>query len=148
MIILGVGGGIAAYKAADLLRKLVEAGNDVRVVPTASALNFVGAPTWAALSHHPVAADVWTDADAVPHVQLGRRADGTRVVTGIAEVQGREGDTITFDIPKRELRLEVADDEIARRLREVKQPEPRFKRGVFAKYANTVSSASEGAVTS
>jgi len=60
----------------------------------------------------------------------------------------REGDTITFDIPNRELRLEVDDDEIARRLREVKQPEPRFTRGVFAKYASTVSSASEGAVTS
>jgi dihydroxy-acid dehydratase len=58
-----------------------------------------------------------------------------------------EGDTITFDIKKRELRLEVPADEIAKRLKEVKQPEPRFKRGVFAKYANTVSSASEGAVT-
>ncbi|MBS1800728.1 MAG: dihydroxy-acid dehydratase [Acidobacteria bacterium] len=59
----------------------------------------------------------------------------------------REGDTITFDIKNRELRLEVPAEEIARRLKEVKQPEPRFKRGVFAKYANTVSSASEGAVT-
>jgi dihydroxy-acid dehydratase len=58
-----------------------------------------------------------------------------------------EGDKITFDINKRELRLEVPAEEIARRLKEVKQPEPRFKRGVFAKYANTVSSASEGAVT-
>jgi dihydroxy-acid dehydratase len=58
-----------------------------------------------------------------------------------------EGDTITFDINKRELRLEVPAEEIAKRLKEVKQPEPRFKRGVFAKYASTVSSASEGAVT-
>ena len=58
-----------------------------------------------------------------------------------------EGDTITFDIKKRELRLEVPTEEIAKRLKEVKQPEPRFKRGVFAKYANSVSSASEGAVT-
>jgi dihydroxy-acid dehydratase len=58
-----------------------------------------------------------------------------------------EGDTITFDIKKRELRLEVPAEEIAKRLKEVKQPEPRFKRGVFAKYASTVSSASEGAVT-
>ena len=61
-VVLGVAGGIAAYKAADLLRKLTEAGHDVTVVPTASALQFVGAPTWAALSHHPVATDVWTDA--------------------------------------------------------------------------------------
>ncbi|GGA64350.1 dihydroxy-acid dehydratase [Edaphobacter acidisoli] len=59
----------------------------------------------------------------------------------------REGDTITFDIPNRELRLEVPAEEIAKRLKEVKQPEPRFKRGVFAKYTNTVSSASQGAVT-
>jgi len=58
-----------------------------------------------------------------------------------------EGDKITFDVNKRELRLEVPAEEIAKRLKEVKQPEPRFKRGVFAKYANTVSSASEGAVT-
>ncbi len=58
-----------------------------------------------------------------------------------------EGDTITFDINKRELNLDVPAEEIAKRLKAVKQPEPRFKRGVFAKYANTVSSASEGAVT-
>ncbi|HEY2038894.1 MAG TPA: dihydroxy-acid dehydratase [Edaphobacter sp.] len=63
----------------------------------------------------------------------------------IAAVQ--EGDKITFDINKRELRLEVPAEEIAKRLKAVKQPEPRFKRGVFAKYANSVSSASEGAVT-
>ena len=58
-----------------------------------------------------------------------------------------EGDTITFDIPNRELRLEVSAEEIARRLADFKAPEPRYKRGVFAKYAATVSSASEGAVT-
>jgi dihydroxy-acid dehydratase len=58
-----------------------------------------------------------------------------------------EGDRITFDIPKRELRLDVPEDEIARRLKEWKAPEPRYKRGVFAKYSATVSSASEGAVT-
>ncbi|HZY63264.1 MAG TPA: dihydroxy-acid dehydratase [Edaphobacter sp.] len=58
-----------------------------------------------------------------------------------------EGDTITFDIPNRELRLEVSAEEIAKRLKAVKQPEPRFKRGVFAKYCNTVSGASQGAVT-
>ena len=58
-----------------------------------------------------------------------------------------EGDTITFDIPNRELRLEVPAEEITRRLADFKAPEPRYKRGVFAKYAATVSSASEGAVT-
>jgi dihydroxy-acid dehydratase len=63
----------------------------------------------------------------------------------IAAVQ--EGDMITFDIKKRELNLNVPAEEIARRLKDVKHPEPRYKSGVFAKYANTVSSASEGAVT-
>ena len=58
-----------------------------------------------------------------------------------------EGDTITFDIPNRELRLEVPAEEIARRLADFKAPEPRYTRGVFAKYAATVSSASQGAVT-
>ena len=59
----------------------------------------------------------------------------------------REGDTITFDIANRELRLEVPAEEIAARLRDWKAPEARYKRGVFAKYAASVSSASEGAVT-
>jgi dihydroxy-acid dehydratase len=59
----------------------------------------------------------------------------------------REGDTITFDIPNRKLTLNVPDAEITKRLAAWKAPEPRFKRGVFAKYANSVSSASEGAVT-
>jgi dihydroxy-acid dehydratase len=59
----------------------------------------------------------------------------------------REGDTITFDIPNRKLTLNVSDEEIAKRLKNFKAPESRYKRGVFAKYANSVSSASEGAVT-
>ena len=49
-VVLGVSGGIAAYKACELLRRLTESGHDVRVVPTASALHFVGAATWSALS--------------------------------------------------------------------------------------------------
>jgi dihydroxy-acid dehydratase len=59
----------------------------------------------------------------------------------------REGDTITFDIPNRTLTLEVSDEEIAARLKAWRAPEARYKRGVFAKYAATVASASEGAVT-
>ena len=74
-VILGVAGGIAAYKAAELLRRLTETGHDVRVVPTEGALRFVGEPTWAALSGHPVATDVWAGAHEVPHVRLGREAD-------------------------------------------------------------------------
>ena len=59
----------------------------------------------------------------------------------------REGDTITFDIPARKLTLNISDEEIAARLATFKAPEPRYKRGVFAKYAASVSSASEGAIT-
>ena len=59
----------------------------------------------------------------------------------------REGDTITFDIPNRKLTVEVSDEEIANRLKSWQAPEPRFKRGVFAKYANSVASAAQGAVT-
>jgi dihydroxy-acid dehydratase len=59
----------------------------------------------------------------------------------------REGDTIVIDIPSRTLTLNVPEAEIAARLAQWRAPEPRFKRGVFAKYANAVSSASEGAIT-
>jgi phosphopantothenoylcysteine decarboxylase / phosphopantothenate---cysteine ligase len=74
-VILGVAGGIAAYKACELLRLLTESGHQVRVVPTAAALNFVGAATWAALSGKPVATSVWDDVHEVPHVRLGQEAD-------------------------------------------------------------------------
>jgi phosphopantothenoylcysteine decarboxylase / phosphopantothenate---cysteine ligase len=85
-VVLGVAGGIAAYKACELLRLLTESGHDVRVVPTASALRFVGAPTWAALSGHPVADDVWTSAEDVPHVRLGRSADLVIVAPATADL--------------------------------------------------------------
>ena len=61
-VVLGVSGGIAAYKACELLRRFTESGHDVTVVPTAAALEFVGAATWAALSGKPVATDVWQSA--------------------------------------------------------------------------------------
>jgi len=97
-VVLGVGGGIAAYKAADLLRKLTEAGSDVTVVPTAAALEFVGAPTWAALSHHPVAADVWTGAADVPHVRLGREADLVVVAPATADLMARAAHGLADDL--------------------------------------------------
>ena len=71
-IVLGVSAGIAAYKACVLLRRFTEAGHDVRVVPTANALEFVGEATWAALSGHPVHSSVMADAHLVNHVLLGR----------------------------------------------------------------------------
>jgi phosphopantothenoylcysteine decarboxylase/phosphopantothenate--cysteine ligase len=97
-VILGVGGGIAAYKCADLLRRFTEAGHDVRVVPTASALQFVGAATWAALSHHPVTADVWTGAEDVPHVQLGREAELVVVAPATADLLARAAHGLADDL--------------------------------------------------
>src|SRR5215212_2660177 len=85
-VVLGVGGGIAAYKVADLLRRLTESGHRVRVVPTASALRFVGAPTWAALSGQPVSAEVWDDVDEVPHVRIGQEADLVVVAPATADL--------------------------------------------------------------
>jgi phosphopantothenoylcysteine decarboxylase/phosphopantothenate--cysteine ligase len=97
-IVLGVAGGIAAYKAADLLRRLVEAGHDVTVVPTSAALNFVGEATWAALSHNPVATDVWTAAHEVPHVALGRRADLVVVAPATADLLAKAAHGLADDL--------------------------------------------------
>ncbi len=74
-IVLGVSGGVAAYKAALLLRAFTEAGHDVRVVPTPGALHFVGAATFEALSGNPVTTDVWSDVPEVAHVRIGQNAD-------------------------------------------------------------------------
>ncbi|RKN12637.1 bifunctional phosphopantothenoylcysteine decarboxylase/phosphopantothenate--cysteine ligase CoaBC [Streptomyces radicis] len=88
-VVLGVGGGIAAYKACELLRRFTESGHAVRVVPTASALRFVGAATWAALSGAPVATEVWDDVDEVPHVRIGKRADLVVIAPATADVLAR-----------------------------------------------------------
>ena len=72
-VVLGVSGGIAAYKACELLRRLTESGHDVRVVPTASALHFVGAATWSALSGHPVSTEVWETSTRCRTSASGRR---------------------------------------------------------------------------
>ena len=95
---LGVAGGIAAYKVADLLRKLTESGHAVTVAPTEAALRFVGAPTWAALSGHPIATDVWTGAEDVPHVQLGRDAELVVVAPATADMLARAAHGIADDL--------------------------------------------------
>jgi phosphopantothenoylcysteine decarboxylase/phosphopantothenate--cysteine ligase len=88
-VILGVGAGIAAYKACELLRLLTEAGHRVRVVPTDDALRFVGEPTWAALSGEPVTTDVWSGVAEVPHVRLGQTADLVLVAPATADLLAR-----------------------------------------------------------
>ncbi len=97
-IVLGVGGGIAAYKAASLLRLFTEAGHRVRVVPTAAALNFVGAATWAALSGRSVAADVWTDVAQVPHVRIGQDADLVVVAPATADLLAKAAHGLADDL--------------------------------------------------
>jgi phosphopantothenoylcysteine decarboxylase/phosphopantothenate--cysteine ligase len=97
-VVLGVAGGIAAYKACELLRQLTETGHDVRVVPTRSALEFVGAPTWAALSGHPVSASTWDDVHEVPHVAIGRSAELVVVAPATADLLAKAAHGLADDL--------------------------------------------------
>ena len=97
-VVLGVGGGIAAYKAAELLRAFTETGHDVTVVPTRAALKFVGAPTWEALSGRPVSAEVWDDVADVPHVRLGQQADLVVVAPATADLLARAASGLADDL--------------------------------------------------
>jgi len=93
-----VAGGIAAYKACELLRRLIESGHDVTVVPTAAALEFVGAPTWSALSGKPVATDVWTSVHEVPHVRIGQTADLVVVAPATADLLAKAAHGLADDL--------------------------------------------------
>ena len=97
-VVLGVAGGIAAYKAVELLRQLTETGHDVTVVPTASALRFVGEPTWAALSGAPVRTGVWDDVHEVPHVRLGQSADLVVVAPATADLLAKAAHGLADDL--------------------------------------------------
>src|SRR3954447_11973922 len=97
-IVLGVSGGIAAYKACELLRLFAESGHHVRVVPTAAALRFVGAPTWAALSGQPVSTEVWDSVSEVPHVRLGQSADLVLVAPATADLLARAAQGLADDL--------------------------------------------------
>ncbi|MDQ6526075.1 bifunctional phosphopantothenoylcysteine decarboxylase/phosphopantothenate--cysteine ligase CoaBC [Nocardioides sp. LHD-245] len=97
-VVLGVSGGIAAYKACELLRRLTESGHDVTVVPTAAALEFVGAPTWAALSGKPVSAEVWDGVHEVPHVRLGQTADLVVVAPATADLLAKAAHGLADDL--------------------------------------------------
>jgi phosphopantothenoylcysteine decarboxylase/phosphopantothenate--cysteine ligase len=97
-VVLGVGGGIAAYKVCSLLRRMKTEGHDVRVVPTQSALRFVGAPTWAALSGHPVSSEVWDDVHEVPHVAVGQQADLVVVAPATADLLAQAAHGLAGDL--------------------------------------------------
>jgi phosphopantothenoylcysteine decarboxylase / phosphopantothenate---cysteine ligase len=97
-VVIGVGGGIAAYKACELVRRFTESGHDVTVVPTAAALEFVGAATWAALSGKPVSANVWSDVHEVPHVRIGQEADLVVVAPATADLMARAAHGLADDL--------------------------------------------------
>jgi phosphopantothenoylcysteine decarboxylase / phosphopantothenate---cysteine ligase len=93
-----VSGGIAAYKACTVLRLLRESGHEVRVAPTEAALRFVGAPTWEALSGHPVTTSVWTNVHRVAHVELGRWAELVIVAPATADLLARAAVGLADDL--------------------------------------------------
>lgn len=109
-VILGVGGGIAAYKSCELLRRLQDRGYVITVVPTPSSLNFVGAATWEALSGRPVTTQVWESVHTVPHIALAERANFFLIAPASADLiarlaMGRADDLLTnlvlaSDVPK------------------------------------------------
>jgi len=97
-VVLGVSGGIAAYKACELLRRFTESGHDVTVVPTAAALKFVGAPTWAALSGKPVTSEVWGSVHEVRHVRIGQTADLVVVAPATADLLAKAAHGLADDL--------------------------------------------------
>src|SRR4051794_17869284 len=97
-VVLGVSGGIAAYKGCELLRHFTESGHDVTVVPTRAALEFVGAATWAALSGKPVTSEVWTDVHEVPHVRIGQSADLVVVAPATADLLAKAAHGLADDL--------------------------------------------------
>ena len=109
-VILGVGGGIAAYKSCELLRRLQDRGYVITVVPTPASLNFVGTATWEALSSRPVNTQVWESVHTVPHIALAERADFFLIAPATADLIarlaiGRADDLLTnlvlaSDVPK------------------------------------------------
>ncbi|MGW8555536.1 bifunctional phosphopantothenoylcysteine decarboxylase/phosphopantothenate--cysteine ligase CoaBC [Streptomyces tubercidicus] len=97
-VVLGVSGGIAAYKACELLRRLTESGHDVRVVPTASALHFVGEATWSALSGNPAGTEVWESVHEVPHVRIGQAAELVVVAPATADLLAKAAHGLADDL--------------------------------------------------
>lgn len=102
-VVLGVGAGIAAYKACDLLRRLQDDGFEVTVIPTNSSLNFVGRATWEALSGKEVKTEVWEGTQSVSHVALADAADLIVIAPATADLisrlaSGRADDLLTTTV--------------------------------------------------
>ena len=102
-VVLGVGGGIAAYKSCELLRRLQDHGFDVTVIPTPSSLNFVGKATWEALSGKKINTSVFEDIENVNHISIGDNADFILIAPATADLiariaAGRADDLLTNTI--------------------------------------------------
>lgn len=97
-IVLGVSGGIASYKAAELLRLFTESGHSVRVIPTESSLKFVGAATWEALSGKPVQTGVFDNVDQVAHVRFGQSSDLVVVAPATANTLAKAAHGLADDL--------------------------------------------------
>ena len=97
-VVLGVGGGIAAYKAALLTRLFTEAGHHVVPMPTAAALEFVGAPTWEALTGEPVSTSVFDRVDTVNHVSQGQQADLVVIAPATADLMAKIAHGLADDL--------------------------------------------------
>ena len=97
-VVLGVTGGIAAYKATGVIRLLTEAGHDVKVIPTANAMRFIGATTLEALSHNSVDSDLYTDVESVKHVELGQSAELVIVAPATASFLARMASGLADDL--------------------------------------------------
>jgi phosphopantothenoylcysteine decarboxylase/phosphopantothenate--cysteine ligase len=99
-LILGVGGGISAYKSCELLRRLQDLGYNVTVIPTRNSLNFIGMATWEALTARPVLVDLWQHVHSIPHVKLAKQATVFLIAPATADLiarlaQGRADDLLT-----------------------------------------------------
>ena len=97
-VLLGITGGIAAYKSAEIIRLLTESGHEVRVVPTENALRFIGATTLEALSHNVVDAGLYTDVESVKHIELGQWADVVLVAPATASFLARTASGVADDL--------------------------------------------------
>lgn len=97
-VILGVGGGISAYKSAELLRRLQDLGLQISVVPTRASLNFVGKATWEALSHRPVNENLWNNISDVAHIKSARIADVIIVAPTTADLLAKFANGIADDL--------------------------------------------------
>ena len=97
-LILGVAGGISAYKSCDLLRRLQDEGFIVDVIPTAASLNFVGKATWQALSGRKVITDLWSDVETVPHISMAKESDLIVIAPTTADLLAKLASGLTDDL--------------------------------------------------